>query len=1191
MLAGIVALGASALLAALFFGRLLEPPPTAPPFWLAPGLAAATLASLRRSPRFAMAGALFLLIAGLGARIGHPPTVLLALAGAGTLTPLLFAELLRGDDDRPILFDRIGDTVRLFLAALGSVAAGATLEALNWWSLSRPQGFRGLISEPAPFQDLLLRLATQDLLSILLVVPVVFAWREEPSPYRALFDRREAEKGLLFAVVLVWATFVLGGPWSVLHVPAPVWPIAFLLWTALRLSIRTTSAMGLVVGTVLLTASHNGSGPFSTRFWGSPDSIFPLQLYLALGLLAVLAVSAVLQDRNRIELALEESERRLALALAAAGHGVWELDVETDEVRWDDTWRELLGVATGGGPSSHDEWLERVHPGDRPRVETALDRHLRSDSPDYEVEYRFRTAAGGWRWLLDRGRVVEHDLRGRPRRVTGTMQEIHDRKIAELLLESEKELSDSLISSLPGVAFVADPDGRLLRWNRHLESITGTSRETIRSLDGLTFVDRRHRRRAESAFEAARSQGESSFECDLVGEGGECRPFLLSVRPIEIESASCVVVSGIDLTPLRRAEDRERRSREQLVDIARQIPGIVFQAVGRPGRLPRITFVGEGIRNLLGIDPDSVTGESFDYSQWLVPGEAERVSRVLEEASRTGSPLEIETTVQLSDGSERWVRVEATPRTAQAGNVVWNAVAFDITQHRAGEQLTSRLAAILEATTDLVATTDDNGKILYMNRAGRRLLRLPLEGETGLRIEDLYSPELGAAVVKEGMPAARRRGVWSAETSLVAQNGEEIPVLQILLAHKSRKGSVDYYSTIAKDIRQRVDLERQLLQAQKMEALGQLAAGIAHDFNNLLTPILGYVELFGSTLEEDDPRNQDVDRIREAAEAAARLTRKLLALGRRQIMEFHHLDLAAEVDGFAEILRRSVREDIAIEFDLGAIVLPIRGDPAQIQQILMNLVINARDAMSEGGRITISTSERLLRTETAQRKGLSRGRFAVLAVADTGHGMDEGTRGRVFEPFFTTKEKGHGTGLGLSTVYGIVRQHRGEIHVESEPQRGTRFEIYFPVVEEHDPEPKRIVKGSLSVSGNGERILLAEDDPEVRKLASRVLRQAGYHVQTAVDGAEALELAAASPPFDLVLSDVVMPGLTGPRLVDRLRERQPDLPAILMTGYSVPGSLDRTKARVLLKPFKPTELLDVVSRVLREKRRGLTPPD
>jgi len=394
---------------------------------------------------------------------------------------------------------------------------------------------------------------------------------------------------------------------------------------------------------------------------------------------------------------------------------------------------------------------------------------------------------------------------------------------------------------------------------------------------------------------------------------------------------------------------------------------------------------------------------------------------------------------------------------------------------------------------------------------------------------------------------------------------------------------VEYFNVLVEDITERKLLEAQLRQAQKMEAVGRLAGGIAHDFNNLLTAITGYADLALSDLREGDPMRQDMEEILRAAHRAAELTHQLLAFSRQQVLAPRVLDLNEVVQSVDKMLRRLVGEDVELLSVLAPGLGHVKADPGQLEQVIVNLAVNARDAMPTGGKLTIETADaEMAETRVRDLATVPAGRYVMLAITDSGTGMDEETKARIFEPFFTTKEQGKGTGLGLATVYGIVKQSGGFIWLYSEPGHGTTFKIYLPRVEGAADALTPPV-GTAEVPRGTETVLIVEDEEAVRALAKTALTRKGYRVLEAANGGEALlRCESEQAPIHLLVTDVVMPGLGGAGLAQRLAPLRPDMKVLFISGYA-----DRAAARhgtiqpgaaYLEKPFS----LEALARKVRE---------
>jgi PAS domain S-box-containing protein len=432
--------------------------------------------------------------------------------------------------------------------------------------------------------------------------------------------------------------------------------------------------------------------------------------------------------------------------------------------------------------------------------------------------------------------------------------------------------------------------------------------------------------------------------------------------------------------------------------------------------------------------------------------------------------------------------------------------------------------------------------------------------------------------------AALKSGTLTAEVQWRRKDGKPITVRAIGRVVRDAQGQVEFFNAIVEDITERQLLEAQYRQAQKMESVGRLAGGVAHDFNNVLTAIFGYADLVLEELPPASAARQDVEEIRKAADRAAALTRQLLAFSRQQLLAPVVVSVNELVQDIDKMLRRLVKADIELRLALARDAGNFRADPGQLQQVLMNLVVNARDAMPDGGKLLIETSNVELTEQYAeQHQAVVPGSYVMLAVSDTGSGMDAETKARIFEPFFTTKEKGQGTGLGLSTVYGIVKQSEGYVWVYSEPGRGTTFKLYFPRVGE--PAEALVAPRETATLTGTETILLAEDDAMVRPLAKSLLDKLGYTVLEAENADAALAVASAHPgPIHLLVSDVVMPGASGRELARRLAETRPDTPVLYVSGYTddaiVHHGMLEPGLHFLQKPFTPAALARKVREVL-----------
>ncbi len=526
-----------------------------------------------------------------------------------------------------------------------------------------------------------------------------------------------------------------------------------------------------------------------------------------------------------------------------------------------------------------------------------------------------------------------------------------------------------------------------------------------------------------------------------------------------------------------------------------------------------------------------------------------------------------------------------------SGRTAALVVAQDITERKRAEEERQKFFTLVEYCRDFIAVADLQDNVEYVNPAGRAMLGIA-EGESlkGTHSLDYVVPADLPLVHGTILPALNTSGHWEGELRFRhRQTGQSLPMDFVGFQVKDQKtGEPRFVATVSRDMSERRALEQQLQHAQKFEAIGQLAGGIAHDFNNVIGAILGWAELGEEQAASGNATLENYfKKIHSQCDRVTALVRQLLAFARRQILEPRNFSLNQTVHDVLNLLDKVIGKDIEIQTAVAEDLWAVRADPTQIEQVLMNLCINSRDAMPKGGRITIETRNALFSEEDCRRTvGLQPGRFAELRVSDTGTGMDAATRERIFEPFFTTKGTGKGTGLGLATVYGIVKQHNGFIQVESEPGQGSTFRIFLPVTETPSTgEFRTPALDELPVRGGTETILLADDHDGICEMAQSVLTAKGYHVLLAHDGEEAVEVFTAHRDrISLVLLDVIMPRRNGPEVFAAIKALNPGISVVFATGYSnetaALADLVERGVGVLRKPYSPSVLCRRVREVL-----------
>jgi len=952
----------------------------------------------------------------------------------------------------------------LALAACGLVAAPLVASAVRVLTLAAAGT---LLWREVPEQ--LATWMAGDAAGVLVIAPLLLAWHRlavTASPWgdrggKPAARRRRQAGALAAALVgigaLVWGP--AGGPAYQAPLVFLVFPL--LLWAALAFGVRGAAAAIAATAAIAVWRTAGGAGPFVRT--DALDTAVLLWTFLAAAAVSALA-AAVLFERYRASAALAESEERLMLALEGSEDGIWDWNLTTHKMAFNERWAAMLGYRLTEVEPSWEGWIQLVHPDDAAGVKKALEAHLTGKIPVYQTEHRMRDRSGHWRWVVARGKVVERDERGQPLRMSGTHKDVTERKLAR----EAQVRSEALIRAILETA----PDG----------VVTFNSRGVIESFNAA----------AERVF------GYSAAE-----------------------------ILGKDIRELVPEGERDRGSG-------------IFAGGGRlrsPGRT----------QELVGRRRDGTT-----------------------------FPLEVSLgEVQLRD------------------HRLYTGLMRDITARKEAEESLKLFRSMVEHTGEgvqLARTRDE--VIVYANPALEKMFGYEVGELIGQRVGTIYAAdEQGtAAFLRQMTEALTRDGSWRGEAR-ARRKGGSVFWCRIRTSTFKHPKFGEVWVSVHEDITERVRgdeerrmLEDQLRQAHRMESIGQLAGGAAHEFNNLLVVIGGHLGFALGKVAPAAAERRDLEAAQAAVGRAAALAQKLLAFSRRQVLDPVDADLRAVVRELMPMLRAAVAEHIALVLAAGEEPGVVRVDVGQIEQVVLNLCVNARDAMSGGGRITLRVENVDLDDEHCRQRPWARpGSYVMLAVEDTGRGMDEATLRRIFEPFFTTKKDDAATGLGLAMVHGVVQQHRALLDVESRPGEGTAFRIYWPRVDRRAASRPPARTDADVRAGTG-LVILAEDDDTVRNVAQRLLEDAGYTVLAAENGEEALRLfEVRAGEVDLVILDLVMPVMGGLATRDEILKLRAETPILLASGYSdapIHRGPDGVEIPLLAKPFDRRTLLARVRELL-----------
>ena len=896
--------------------------------------------------------------------------------------------------------------------------------------------------------------------------------------------------------------------------------------------------------------------------------------------LEIVGVTRDLTERRKAEAALRESEARLRVLADNVQDVLWWMHPDGTGLYTSPAWTRITGFTPE--ETAAIPFAERLTPDSATRAIQALAEEMAAPpsmeprSRLMELEWRCKDGSTVW---LDMPITMLPGPDGRPAELAGVGRDLTARRAAEAALRRTQFAMDRAAIA----AFWVGPDGRFVYVNDAACRSLGYSRDELLTM-GVPDIDPDFGwDRWPGHFEELRQSGSLTFETQHRTRDGHLFPVEMSLDYVAFEGQEYNIAFARDLTAQREAERAMRESEAGYRLLAESISDLIL-LMGLDGTF---TYANPSVTRLLGYDPEQFLGLTLE--ELLTPASLAEAQAVIAEQlatvmSRPRTFVTLQLEMRRRDGSTVWTETTSIfVRDPQGQPTAVLGVARDITDRRRAEAEQRRLVRALEQAADAIMIVNTD---LVVEQANAAVLAI-----TGYAPEELRSqhvsfgrPEGYDEGLYQDLWAQVKAGqVWRGRLTRCRKDGALYEADMTFSPVRDAAGSVTSYIISERDVTERAAWEAQLRQSQKLEAIGTLAGGVAHDFNNLLTAILGYADLLQQADLPGAMQQSAAAVIAQAAERAAQLTQQLLGFARATPQRVVPVDVNAVIKEIAALLSRTTEKRVSLHTDLAAAQPFVEGDPVQIQQVLLNLAINARDAMPEGGQLSIGTAVVKLEEDYCRRHAeAAPGQYVLVSVTDEGVGIPAAIRDRIFEPFFTTKGVGQGTGMGLAVVYGIVREHRGFVQVYSEEGYGTTFKVYLPhaplALAETDPV------AAMPLHGAG-RILVVDDEEVVRKAVSAMLRHLGYEVVAVAGGRQAVELYREAPDsFDLAVIDLAMPGMDGRECYRALRSLRPDLKALLASGLAANGTVRELLAAGMVgfvsKPYNLQELSQAIAAAL-----------
>ncbi|MDB6139232.1 MAG: multi-sensor hybrid histidine kinase [Verrucomicrobiaceae bacterium] len=921
----------------------------------------------------------------------------------------------------------------------------------------------------------------------------------------------------------------------------------------------------------------------------------------AMALLLALTFASMLHQRRlhrslaRQAEELQQNHVILAAAQRMAGVGHWQRVLnEKEELVCSSELCRIAGIepeADGQKRLPQEIFLALVHPDDRSAVEQALTEALHSSRP-FNLHHRLVRQNGEERHVEQCVQVIAHETSGKLLSMVGTVQDITERKRAEdARLHQESVLREAgQIAKVGGWSY--HPVSGDALWTPEVAQIHEMPPQATTSRDAsLSFFQGPNRNRLETALTAAQDHGTPfDLELELITAKGNRRWVRAICNPL-VEDGIVIRVRGClqDITDRKRSEEALQESHDLLTKLSNHIPGLIYRFVMTPDGHTAMPFASRGLEVIAEITPEQVRDDASPAFKCIHPEDAPAVHAAIAESARTLSRFQAEYRVVLPIKGLRWHYADSQPERQTDGSILWHGYIGDSTDRKRAEARIVEQAALLDKAQDAIIVRDLQHHIRFWNQGAVNLYGWTAGEAEGRQVNELLyrDPDPFYAALQGVMD----RGEWKGELDQMTKDGQDLVVEARWTLVRDTEGHPSSILAINTDITEKKRLEARFLRSQRLESIGTLASGVAHDLNNVLAPITLAVSLMRA--KTDDPMtHKTLDVVENSAKRGASVVKQIISFARGTTVERMPLQIESLIMEQVEICSSTFPKSISVRHLLPSQGWSLQGDAVQLAQMIMNLCLNARDAMAAvEGTLTLSvTNQWMDATALTHHPGALAGPYVILEVTDTGSGIAPNMLPRIFDPFFTSKDIGRGSGLGLSTVLSIARGHNGFVDVTSHVGRGTTFHVFLPAREMEAGEPNQIPAAAADIPrGNGETLLLVDDEAPLRQLIEELLTGHGYRVLTAGDGVEAVALYAREHrSISLVITDMAMPRMGGEGTIRAIRRITPEIPIVAISGNRDPATIAHIAPdlRFLSKPFASEALLYLVAQSLPHVRES-----